>query len=71
MNPVYRDVSMNINPKVGYAGLSGAITVIVVWVANYFYKVDVPPDVASAFTTICMVITGYFVPSSSSVEKGS
>lgn len=38
-------------PKVAAASLAGAVTVIVVWVAGEF-GLDVPPEVASAFTAV-------------------
>lgn len=38
-------------PKVQAAGAAGAVTVLVVWVAGLL-GLDVPPEVASAFTTL-------------------
>jgi putative flippase GtrA len=46
--------------KVAAGGIAGAVTVIVVWVAS-LADVDVPPEVASAFTTLISVAVGYFV----------
>lgn len=35
--------------KTTAASLSGAITVIAVWAAQYFWHVTVPPEIAAAF----------------------
>jgi len=45
-------------PKVQAAGLAGGITVILVWIAGMF-GLDVPPEVASAFTTIIATGAAY------------
>jgi hypothetical protein len=47
-----------VNKKVQAAGAAGALTVIVVWAANSA-GVDVPPEVASAFTTLMAFLAGY------------
>lgn len=48
--------------KVQAGGLAGAITVVLVWIAGTA-GVDVPPEVASAFTTIISVGVGWLIPS--------
>lgn len=56
-------------PKVkaatGGAGAAGAITVVLVWVLSMF-GVDVPPEVASALTTLIAAagafLAGYYKP---------
>lgn len=45
-------------PKVQNAGIAGAVTVLVVWVAG-LVGLDVPPEVASAFTTLVAFGAGY------------
>lgn len=50
--------------KVVAAGLSGAVTTVVLWILSYFYQVEVPGDVASAITTIIGVAIAYLVPHS-------
>ena len=52
---------MKVHPKITAAGLAGALTVIIVWLLGLF-DVDVPPEVASAFTVVLSFITGYLVP---------
>jgi hypothetical protein len=46
-------------PKVAAAGIAGAISIILVWVLNSGVGVDVPPEVASAFTTVVAFAAGY------------
>lgn len=50
--------------KVTAAALAAAVSVIVVWVAS-LAGVDVPAEVASAFTTILSVGTAYVIPEKS------
>jgi hypothetical protein len=47
-----------IHPKVAAAGLGGAVSIVVVWTVTLF-GVEVPPSVASAFTTILSFACGY------------
>lgn len=44
--------------KVAAAGVAGSVTVIVVWIAGLL-GLDVPPEVASAFTTVVAFGAGY------------
>lgn len=45
-------------PKVLAGGAAGAFTIIVVWVAGMF-GIDVPAEVASAFTVLVSFAAGY------------
>lgn len=45
--------------KVTAGALAGAVTVILVWVAG-LAGVEIPPEVASAITTVLSFIAGYF-----------
>ena len=47
--------------KIGSAALAAALSVVLVWAVS-LAGVDVPALVASAFTTILSVGTGYMVP---------
>lgn len=47
--------------KVWIGALTGAITTIVVWVLS-LAKVDVPPLVGSAITTVLTFVVSYLVP---------
>lgn len=42
---------MNPTPKVAAGGIAGALTIVLVWFLGAV-DVDVPPEVASAITTI-------------------
>lgn len=44
--------------KVAAASIAGAVTVMVVWGAG-LAGVDVPPEVASAFTAVLAGVAGY------------
>lgn len=52
-----------ISRKVAAGGLAGSVTIILVWILNSGVGVDVPPEVASAFTTLFSVVTGWWVKS--------
>lgn len=45
-------------PKVRAASLAGAISVLIVWAAAYA-GVTIPPEVASAFSTVLAFAAGY------------
>jgi hypothetical protein len=48
----------DVNPKVAAAGVAGAATVLVVWLLESV-GVDVPPEAASAFTTLFAFGAGF------------
>lgn len=48
--------------KVAVGGAAGAITIIVVWAVG-LAGLDVPAEVASAFTVLVTFATSYFTPS--------
>ena len=50
---------MTPTPKVAAAGIAGAVSVILVWLLNTVAGVDVPPEVAAAFTTVLAFGAGY------------
>jgi hypothetical protein len=47
-----------IEPKVAAGGIAGSVTILAVWVAGLL-GVDVPPEVASAFTVVVTFVAGY------------
>jgi putative flippase GtrA len=47
--------------KVQAGGLGGAVTVVIVWLLGAIANVDVPAEVASAFTVIISTGIGYAV----------
>jgi hypothetical protein len=50
--------------KVTVSGLAGALSIILVWALGYFWKIVVPPEVASSLTVVVMFLTGYITPPS-------
>ena len=52
--------SLKPQPKVAAAGIAGAVTILVVWAANLIFpEVEIPNEVASAFTAIIAFAAGY------------
>lgn len=49
-------------PKVAAGGLAGAATIVAVFIANQA-GVNVPPEVASAFTVLVSTAAAYLKPS--------
>lgn len=49
--------------KVQAGGIAGALTIVLVWLLGAL-NVDVPPEVASAITTIISTGTAYLKPAS-------
>jgi hypothetical protein len=49
-------------PKIAAAGIAGAVTVVLVWLLGLFTSVEVPPEVASAITTIFAFVAGWLMP---------
>ena len=54
---------MNISNKVSIPVLAGAATAIGVWCLSQFAHIQVPAEIATAFSTILMGLIGYAVPS--------
>lgn len=48
--------------KVRAAGLAGAGVVVAIWLLRESLKINVPPEVVSALTTIVTFATAYVVP---------
>ncbi len=46
-------------PKVAAAGIAGAVTAIAIWLLRAAVRVEVPPEVASATTTVLAFGAGY------------
>lgn len=47
--------------KVGSAALAGGLSIIAVWAVKQWGHVEIPPEVASGFTTVLSFLTGYVV----------
>lgn len=52
---------MNLNPKVGAAGGTGAATLVVVWVASLF-GIEMPDAVAGAIVLLASLAAAYLKP---------
>ena len=50
--------TLNVNPKVAAGGVAGAVTILLVWIAS-MAGLDVPPEAASAFTSLVAFGAGY------------
>jgi hypothetical protein len=50
--------------KVTAAGAAGAATAIIVWILSAAFKINIPPEIASAITVVLAVAAGYLVPPS-------
>lgn len=44
------------------AGFFGGVTILVVWAVHALFKVEVPPEVASAFTVVIATAATWFTP---------
>jgi hypothetical protein len=56
---------MQVHQKVAGGAIAGAATVIIMWgvgLLTAHYQVQVPPEVASAFTTLVSSTVAYFIP---------
>jgi hypothetical protein len=55
---------MNVIPtrKTGSGALAGALSVVIVWGTGKFFQIDIPPEIASAFTVICHFAVAWIVP---------
>ncbi len=48
--------------KVQAVGLAGAVSAILIWIISETTKIVIPPEIASAITTVVSVLVGYVVP---------
>jgi len=46
--------------KVAAAGIAGAISVFAIYLVGAIFNIEVPAEVASAFTTIVAFVAAYF-----------
>lgn len=53
-------IPSNVSPKVAAGGVAGGVSVIVVWAIHAFGHVDIPPEIASAFTTVISGVAAWF-----------
>ncbi len=52
-----------LTPKVATGALAGAVSVILVWIITKC-GIEVPPEIASAFTTVVSADSSWFAPRS-------
>jgi len=50
--------------KVTAVGIAGSLSILIVWGLHQFMQVNVPPEVASACTTLLAFLAGYLTPHS-------
>lgn len=43
-------------------GLAGGVTIILAWILDTFVHVEIPAEVATAFTTLLSTVAVYLVP---------
>lgn len=55
-------------PKIAAVGITGAVALIIVWVAGLF-GLEVPAEVAAAFTVVLAFVAGYIKTDVSSPGK--
>lgn len=55
----YNQPTSEPTPKVVSAGIGGAITSILLWVAQQFFAIDPPAEVGAAIATIIAFISAY------------
>ncbi len=55
---------MALTPKVATGALAGALSVIIVWGISAGFHIQIPAEVASAFTTLISGVSSYFAPRS-------
>lgn len=48
--------------KVAAGGVAGAITAIIVWILSAAFKINIPPEIASAITVVLSFAAGYLIP---------
>jgi len=58
VTPAAPNTTQGVHPKVFMATAGAAITILVVWIAGQFH-LTIPPEVASAFTTVIGAVVGY------------
>ena len=51
---------LTIHPKAAGAGIGGALAVIILWAMSY--GVEVPPEVAGAFTAVIAAVCSWLAP---------
>jgi hypothetical protein len=48
--------------KISAALLGGSVSIIAVWAVGEFSGIDIPAEVASAFSTLCSLIASWLIP---------
>lgn len=53
--------------KVAAGGIGGSISVVVIWLVNTLFGIEIPSEVAAAFATVISFVSAYFVRSERAV----
>lgn len=61
--------SLSLHPKVAGGTVSGALTLIILWVLSLWH-VTVPPEIAAAGTLILATLGAYFAPLADKEQPG-
>ena len=48
--------------KVVAGGLGGAVSVILIWILSAYANVELPAEVAAAFTLVVSTVVAYLIP---------
>lgn len=64
----YDQPSSSPTPKVAAGGIGGSVSVILIWVANSVFKVEIPAEVAAAIATVAGFVSAYFTRDSKPVK---
>lgn len=57
----YDQVSAAPTNKVAASGIGGSVSVVVIWLVNTVFGIEIPSEVAAAFATVISFASGYLV----------
>lgn len=57
----YDQVSAAPTNKVAASGIGGSVSVVVIWLVNTLFGIEIPSEVAAAFATVISFASGYLV----------
>lgn len=57
----YDQVSAAPTNKVSAAGIGGSVSVVLIWLVNTVFEIEVPAEVAASIATVISFASGYIV----------
>lgn len=57
----YDQVSSAPTNKVAASGIGGSVSIVIIWLLNIVFGIEVPGEVAAAFATVISFASGYLV----------